>query len=59
MIPNLRTHRLGLLCALAVAVLMALYYCAPEFFVSPLGIVLLLPGCLFLFIYAVRIFRPR
>ena len=56
---NLRTHRLGLLCALSVAGLMALYYLSPEFFVGPFGIVLLLPGALFVFIYAIRIFRPR
>ena len=57
--PNLGSDRIGLLCILCVACLMALYYLCPEFFIGPLGLVLLVPGSLLLFIYAARIFRPR
>ena len=56
---NLATNRIALLCILCVAGLMVLYYLCPVFFISPLGIVLLVPGSLLLFIYAARIFRPR
>jgi hypothetical protein len=53
------TNRIALLCILCVACLMVLYYLVPELFMGPLGIVLLVPGCLLFFIYAIRIFRPR
>ena len=57
--PDLTTDRIALLCLLCVAILMAIYYVCPWFFIGPLGIVLLVPGALLFFIYAIRIFRPK
>ncbi len=57
--PDLTTNRIALICLLCVAILMVIYYLCPYFFFSPLGIILLVPGALFFFIYAMRIFRPR
>ena len=56
---NLTTNRVALVCLLSVALLMVLYYLCPESFIGPLGIVLLVPGSLLVFIYAIRLFRPR
>lgn len=56
---NLTTNRIALLCLLCVALLFALYFLCPESFIGPLGMVLLVPGAVLVFIYAIRIFRPR